>query len=170
MAPRFAFHAQSTDKLLIALDNGRFYTLGAQNLPGARGFGEPVRNMLDMENEAQIIALMPYDPAGKLLLAASNGRGFLAEMPELIAETRKGRQVVNLKAGVRLTVIRPVPGECRSCRGGGRKPQAGGFPAHRTAGDGARAGGAAAALPRWRAVRCDHLPAGRRPELDDGRR
>ncbi len=107
--PAFAFHAQSTDKLLIMLDNGRFYTLGAQNLPGARGFGEPVRNMLDMENDAQIIALMPYDPAGKLLLAASNGRGFLAEMSELIAETRKGRQVVNLKPGVRLMIIRTVP-------------------------------------------------------------
>ncbi|WP_116969141.1 DNA topoisomerase IV subunit A [Blastomonas sp. UPD001] len=107
--PGFAFHAQSTDKLLIALDNGRFYTLGAEKLPGARGFGEPVRGMLDMENEAQIIALMPYDPAGKLLLAASNGRGFLAEMAELIAETRKGRQVVNLKAGVKLMVIRSVP-------------------------------------------------------------
>lgn len=107
--PGFAFHAQSTDKLLIALDNGRFYTLGAEKLPGARGFGEPVRGMLDMENEAQIIALMPYDPQGKLLLAASNGRGFLAEMAELIAETRKGRQVVNLKAGVKLMVIRPVP-------------------------------------------------------------
>lgn len=107
--PGFAFHAQSTDKLLIALDNGRFYTLGAEKLPGARGFGEPVRGMLDMENEAQIVALMPYDPQGKLLLAASNGRGFLAEMSELIAETRKGRQVVNLKAGVKLMVIRAVP-------------------------------------------------------------
>ncbi|MAF60676.1 MULTISPECIES: DNA topoisomerase IV subunit A [Pseudomonadota] len=107
--PGFAFHAQSTDKLLIALDNGRFYTLGAEKLPGARGFGEPVRGMLDMENEAQIVALMPYDPQGKLLLAASNGRGFLAEMAELIAETRKGRQVVNLKAGVKLMVIRAVP-------------------------------------------------------------
>jgi len=107
--PGFAFHAQSTDKLLFALDNGRFYTLGAEKLPGARGFGEPVRGMLDMENEAQIVALLPYDPQGKLLLAASNGRGFLAEMAELIAETRKGRQVVNLKAGVKLMVIRPVP-------------------------------------------------------------
>ena len=107
--PGFAFHAQSTDKLLIALDNGRFYTLGAEKLPGARGFGEPVRGMLDMENEAQIVALLPYDPQGKLLLAASNGRGFLAEMAELIAETRKGRQVVNLKAGVKLMVIRSVP-------------------------------------------------------------
>ncbi|PXW74466.1 DNA topoisomerase IV subunit A [Blastomonas natatoria] len=107
--PGFAFHAQSTDKLLIALDNGRFYTLGAEKLPGARGFGEPVRGMLDMDADAQIIALMPYDAQGRLLLAASNGRGFLAEMAELIAETRKGRQVVNLKAGVRLMVIRRVP-------------------------------------------------------------
>ncbi len=107
--PGFAFHAQSTDKLLIALDNGRFYTLGAEKLPGARGFGEPVRGMLDMDADAQIIALMPYDPAGKLLLVASNGRGFMAEMAELIAETRKGRQVVNLKTGVKLMVIRTVP-------------------------------------------------------------
>ncbi|WAC22069.1 DNA topoisomerase IV subunit A [Blastomonas sp. SL216] len=107
--PGFAFHAQSTDKLLIALDNGRFYTLGAEKLPGARGFGEPVRGMLDMDADAQIIALMPYEAEGKLLLAASNGRGFLAEMRELIAETRKGRQVVNLKTGVKLMVIRTVP-------------------------------------------------------------
>ena len=107
--PAFAFHAYSTDKLLIALDNGRFYTLGAEKLPGARGFGEPVRTMVDLEGEAQLIALMRYDPAGRLLLAASNGRGFLADMSELIAETRKGRQVVNLKAGVQLMVIRKVP-------------------------------------------------------------
>ncbi|WP_373488445.1 DNA topoisomerase IV subunit A [Blastomonas sp.] len=106
--PAFAFHAYSTDKLLIAVDNGRFYTLGAEKLPGARGFGEPVRTMIDVEGDAQIIHVIAYDPKAKLLLAASNGRGFLADMAELIAETRKGRQVVNLKPGVRLLVVRAV--------------------------------------------------------------
>jgi len=106
--PAYAFHAQTTDKLLLASDNGRFYTLGVDRLPGARGFGEPVRSMIDLDNEAQIVALMPWREDGRLLLAANNGRGFQAEMREIIAETRKGRQVVNLKPPARLTVVRPI--------------------------------------------------------------
>ncbi len=106
--PAFAIHAQTTDKLLIAADNGRFYTLGADKLPGARGFGEPVRTMVDIEAEAHIVSLTVHKKGARLLLASSAGKGFLAEMDELLAETRKGRQVVNCKAGVKLIVIREV--------------------------------------------------------------
>ncbi len=106
--PAFAIHAQTTDKLLIAADNGRFYTLGADKLPGARGFGEPVRTMVDIEAEAHIVSLMAHKKGARLLLVSSAGKGFLAEMDELLAETRKGRQVVNCKAGVKLIVIREV--------------------------------------------------------------
>ena len=106
--PAFALHAQTTDKLLIAVDNGRFFTLGCDKLPGARGFGEPVRNTLDIEADAQIIGLLVYRPKGQLLLAANNGKGFAAEMDELLAETKKGRQVVNLKGDTRFTVIREI--------------------------------------------------------------
>ncbi len=109
--PAFALHAQTTDKLLIACDNGRFYTLGADKLPSARGFGEPIRTMLDIDASAQIIALIPYKPKGQLLLASNIGRGFVAEMDELLAETRKGRGVMTTKPGVRLTVVREVPAE-----------------------------------------------------------
>jgi len=109
--PAFALYAQTTDKLLIALDNGRFYTLGADKLPGARGFGEPIRTMLDIDPDAQIVAIVPHRPGGQLLLAANTGRGFAAEMDELLAETRKGRTVVATKPDVKLTVVREIAPE-----------------------------------------------------------
>jgi topoisomerase-4 subunit A len=107
----FAFHAQTTDKLLLAADNGRFYTLAADKLPGGRGFGEPVRLMVDAEGEAGFVALLPARTGDRLLLAASDGRGFVARMEEIVAETRKGKQVVNLRAGAKVKVVRPIPAE-----------------------------------------------------------
>jgi topoisomerase-4 subunit A len=109
--PAFTLHAQTTDKLLIACDNGRFYTLGADKLPSARGFGEPLRSMLDIETDAQIIALIIYKPKGQLLLAANTGRGFAAEAGELLAETRKGRGVMSTKPGVKLALVREIAPE-----------------------------------------------------------
>jgi topoisomerase-4 subunit A len=105
--PRFFFHAQTTDKLLLATGNGRFYTLAADKLPGGRGFGEPVRLMVDLEGEGDIVTLMPATNA-KLLLATTDGRGFLTSARGAIAETRKGKQVVNVRPGARLKIIRPV--------------------------------------------------------------
>ncbi|EIZ80562.1 topoisomerase IV subunit A [Novosphingobium sp. Rr 2-17] len=109
--PAFAFHAQTTDKVLIALDNGRFYTLGADKLPGARGLGEPIRTMLDIDTDAHIVAAFPYRPKSQLLLASNVGRGFAAEASELLAETRKGRAVMSTKPGVRLAIVREIPAE-----------------------------------------------------------
>ena len=109
--PAFAFHAQTTDKLLIAVDNGRFYTLGADKLPGARGFGEPIRTMADIDADAQIVAIMTYKPKAQLLLASNIGRGFAAEADELLAETRKGRAVMTTKPGVKLALVREIPPE-----------------------------------------------------------
>lgn len=104
----FILHAQTTDKLLLVADNGRFFTLGCDKLPGARGFGEPVRTMIDLEAEAGVAALLVHKAGGRLLLASSIGKGFVAEMGELLAETRKGRQVVNLKDGAALCVVREI--------------------------------------------------------------
>jgi topoisomerase-4 subunit A len=106
--PQFALHCQTTDKLLLAADNGRFYTLGADKLPGARGFGEPVRNMVDIDAEAGIAALVAHRAGGKLLVASSAGKGFAVEMDDILAETRKGRQVVNLKGDAKLVVVREI--------------------------------------------------------------
>ncbi|MCC6827877.1 MAG: DNA topoisomerase IV subunit A [Novosphingobium sp.] len=109
--PAYAIHAQTTDKLLIAVDNGRFYTLGADKLPGARGFGEPIRTMLDIDADAQIVSVLTYRPKAQLLLASTIGRGFAAETDELLAETRKGRAVMSVKPGVKLALVREIPAE-----------------------------------------------------------
>ena len=104
----FVLHAQTTDKLLVATDNGRFFTLGADKLPGARGFGEPLRNNLDIDADARIVGLIRHRTDAQLLLAAANGKGFAAQTSELLAETRKGRQVVNLKGDNRLVTVREI--------------------------------------------------------------
>lgn len=109
--PAYAVHAQTTDKLLVACDNGRFYTLGCDKLPSARGFGEPIRTMVDIDAGAEIVGLIVYKPKAQLLLASNVGRGFAAEADELLAETRKGRGVMNTKPGVKLTVVREIPPE-----------------------------------------------------------
>src|SRR6185436_14036439 len=88
--------------------NGRFYTLAADKLPGGRGFGEPVRLMVDIEGEGTIVALMPIAPGAKLLLASSDGRGFVTSAAGAVAETRKGKQVVNLRTGASLAVVRSI--------------------------------------------------------------
>ncbi|MFL6845172.1 MAG: DNA topoisomerase IV subunit A [Allosphingosinicella sp.] len=109
--PRFFFHAQTTDKLLLAAANGRFYTLAADRLPGGRGFGEPVRLMVDIEGEGNIAALLKAVPGTKLLLATSDGRGFVTSVDAALAETRKGKQVVNLRPGAQLAVVRAINAE-----------------------------------------------------------
>jgi topoisomerase-4 subunit A len=102
------FHAQTTDKLLLAAEDGRVYTLGGDKLPGGRGFGEPVRLMIDLPAEVGIVTLMVVKPEMKLLAAASDGRGFVTSGEATIAETRKGKQLVNLRAGARVAVIRQI--------------------------------------------------------------
>ncbi|MFZ4382628.1 MAG: DNA gyrase subunit A, partial [Sandarakinorhabdus sp.] len=102
----FAFHAHTTDRLILASSDGRFYTLAPDRLPGGRGFGEPVRLMIDLAEGAAVVALFTHLPERRLLLAASDGRGFQIEAGEVLAETRKGRQVMSPRAGAVLQVVR----------------------------------------------------------------
>jgi topoisomerase-4 subunit A len=99
--PRFMFHAETTDKLLLFASNGRFFTLGASNLPGGRGMGEPISLMVDMPGNAEIVALFKFTPGAKLLVASSVGDGFIVKSDEVIAQTRSGRQVLNVKDDVK---------------------------------------------------------------------
>jgi topoisomerase IV subunit A len=107
--PAFAFHAQTTDKLLLAAENGRFFTLVADKLPGGRGFGEPVRAGIDLDGNVGIVALLPARGDARLLVAASDGRGFMVPVADVLAETRKGKTVVTPKPGAKLKIVRPVP-------------------------------------------------------------
>ena len=119
--PRFLLHAETTDRLLMFASNGRMYTLACAGLPGGRGMGEPVRLMLDMPNEAQVLALFVHVPGGRLIVASEAGDGFVLPEDEAVAQTRGGRQVLNLKEGTRAVVCRPVAGDHVAVVGNNRK-------------------------------------------------
>ncbi len=106
--PDFAIRAQTTDRILVATDQGRFYTLPADKLPGGRGFGEPMRLFADIESDARVVELLVSKPGVELLLAAADGKGFVVDLADVTAETRKGKQVVNLREGGRLKVVHIV--------------------------------------------------------------
>ena len=106
--PFIHFHAQTTDKLALFASNGRVYTLAGDKLPSARGFGEPVRLFIDLEAEVDIVQLLVARPGMKLLVASSDGRGFVTSSDATLAETRKGKQLVNLRAGSTVALVKPV--------------------------------------------------------------
>ena len=118
---RFRFHAETTDKLLIFATNGRFYTLAADRLPGGRGFGEPVRLMVDLGNDHEAVALFAHHPGRRLLVAASDGRGFFVLEDEVVAQTRTGRQVLNPAQGAEATVCVEAAGDTVAVVGTNRR-------------------------------------------------
>jgi topoisomerase-4 subunit A len=120
-APRFMFHAETTDRILVFGTNGRAYTLSAANLPGGRGMGEPLRLIVDLPNEAGIVDLLIHKPGRKLLVASSAGDGFVVPEDEIVAQTRSGKQVLNLRDPARAQVCRPVTGDHVACVGENRK-------------------------------------------------
>ncbi len=106
--PAFAFHTYTTEKIMVAASDGRFYTLTPDKLPGGRGFGEPLRLMIDLAEGTEIVQLAVWRPDTRLLLAASDGRGFIVAAADVLAETRKGRQVLNPRDAARLAIVRPI--------------------------------------------------------------
>jgi len=106
--PFIHFHAQTTDRLALFASNGRVYTLAGDKLPSARGFGEPVRLFIDLDAEVDIVQLLIARPDMKLLIASSDGKGFVTSGEATLAETRKGKQLVNVRPGANVAVIRAV--------------------------------------------------------------
>ena len=119
--PRFAFHAETTDKILLVAENGRFFTLLGANLPGGRGMGEPVRLMVDLPNDTGITDLIVYKPGQKFLLASSAGDGFIVPSEELLAQTKAGKAVLTTRDGVKTAVCTPVSGDSIAVVGDNRK-------------------------------------------------
>jgi topoisomerase-4 subunit A len=119
--PRFAVAAETTDRLMIFGSNGRFYTLGADRLPGGRGQGEPLRLMIDLPNEHEIVALFPYRLSFRLLVAADDGRGFLVNGEEALAQTRAGKQVLTPAKGARAAICVPAEGDAAAFVGENRR-------------------------------------------------
>ena len=119
-ALKFAFPTETTAKVMIFGSNGRFYTLDAAKLPGGRGHGEPVRLFIDLEN-ADVVAALAYQGGRKFLVASHQGNGFVVAEDECLGTTRKGKQVLNLKAPDKAAAMTTVDGELAAAIGGNRK-------------------------------------------------
>ena len=120
-AERFVLEAETTDKVLLFASNGRFYTLGVDKLPGGRGFGEPVRLMIDLPNEAEIIGIVKYDATQKFIVASADGRGFIVKAEDVLAQTRNGKQILNVEDTVKAVAFAPAGGDHIAVVGTNRK-------------------------------------------------
>ncbi|NCV18119.1 MAG: DNA topoisomerase IV subunit A, partial [Rhodobacterales bacterium] len=119
--PGIIFHAQTTDKLLALGSNGRFYTILASNLPGGRGMGEPIRLMVDIPDEAKVVNIIPYISNQKLLVASSAGDGFIVRHDDVIAQTKSGKQILNVKDNSTAKVCCNINGDHIAVVGENRK-------------------------------------------------
>lgn len=118
---KLAFPAQTTDKILVFTTGGKFYTIGADRLPGGRGHGEPIRIIVDMENDQDIVTAFVHDPERRLLVVSHQGNGFVVPEAEVVANTRKGRQVMNVKAPDEAKLCVPATGDHVAIVGENRK-------------------------------------------------
>ena len=116
-----AFHAETTDKIVVATTGGKFFTIGANTLPGGRGHGEPIRIMVDMDNDQDILTAFVHDASAKLLLASHEGYGFMISESEVIANTRKGKQIMNVKLPDEMKICQRVTGDTMAVVGENRK-------------------------------------------------
>ncbi len=118
---RFQLHGQTTDKLLLFASDGRFYTLPCDKIPRGKGQGEPVRLMIDMENDVDIVDMNIYKEGQKLLIASSNGKGFVVESSEIVAQTRSGKQILSVTEGNKAVVCAIAEGDHVAIIGDNRK-------------------------------------------------
>ena len=118
---KLMLRCETTDKLLLLTTSGRVYTLGADRLPGGRGHGEPVRLMVDVEEGHELVDLFVYKPGSHRLVASDVGNGFIASEDEMIANTRKGKQILNVSGVQEARLATPVVGDRVAVIGQNRK-------------------------------------------------
>ncbi|MBY3086529.1 DNA topoisomerase IV subunit A [Rhizobium laguerreae] len=118
---RIAFPAQTTDKILIVTTGGKAFTLGGDKLPGGRGHGEPLRIIVDMDNDQAVLTAFVHDPSRKQLIVSTAGNGFVVPEAELVANTRKGKQIMNVALPEETQLLVPVSGDHVAVVGENRK-------------------------------------------------
>ncbi len=105
---RFVVEAMTTDKILVFGSNGRFYSMAGDKLPPGRGFGEPLRLMVDLPNDADIVSLELYDAKRKMIVASDDGRGFVVKMEDVLAQTKSGKRILNVSGKVEAKLCKPI--------------------------------------------------------------
>ncbi len=118
---KLSFTASTTDRILVVTTGGKAYTLGGDKLPGGRGHGEPLRIMVDMENDQDVLTAFVHDPSRKLLISSAAGNGFVVPEADMVANTRKGKQIMNVAMPDEAKLVVPVKGDHVAIVGENRK-------------------------------------------------
>ncbi len=120
-ALRFAIHAQTTDKIILFDTAGKFFTLQASEIPSGRGFGQPVRLMIDLSNNDNISAMFVFEPKASYVIASNTGHGFVVDENHILAQTRNGRKIMNLADGEQTMFCEKITGDMVAVVGENRK-------------------------------------------------
>ncbi len=120
-ALRFAIHAQTTDKIILFDTAGKFFTLQASEIPSGRGFGQPVRLMIDLSNNDNISAMFVFEPKAGYVIASNTGHGFVVDENHILAQTRNGRKIMNLADGEQTMFCKKITGDMVAVVGENRK-------------------------------------------------
>lgn len=116
-----AIHAQTTDKIILFDTSGKFFNLNASEIPSGRGFGQPLRLMVDLGISDNICEMFVFDPKAQYLIASNAGKGFLVDENHILAQTRNGRKIMNLAEGEAAVFCRRIAGDMVAIIGDNRK-------------------------------------------------
>ncbi|MFL2830193.1 MAG: DNA topoisomerase IV subunit A [Candidatus Puniceispirillales bacterium] len=117
---KFRIHALTTDKIIFFADNGRFFSVPANKLPSGRGFGEPVSLTIDVKGDNKIVSCFPFFE-GSVILASESGHGFKIKTTNLVAQTKSGKQIINVKGNNKAKICRKIIGDTIAIVGNNRK-------------------------------------------------
>jgi topoisomerase IV subunit A len=120
-ALKLSFFSETTAKLLVLATNGKVFTVEASKLPGGRGFGDPIRLLADIEESAEVVNVWPYVPGASYIIASNAERGFRILSDELVANTKKGKQILNMDEGEKARFVVPASGNHVAVIGENRK-------------------------------------------------
>jgi topoisomerase-4 subunit A len=118
---KISFFAETTSKILVLATNGKIFTLDASKLPGGRGHGEPIRLMAEIDEGEDVAAVFPYAAGTKMLVASTDGRGFVAPQDDMVGGTRKGKLLLNVDAPAKVATVTPAAGDHIAVIGENRK-------------------------------------------------
>ena len=107
----YAIHAQTTDKIVLLDNKGKFFNVAAKDIPSGRGFGQPVRLMIDLANNDEVISMFVYEQGVNYLIASDKGYGFIVDENHLLAQTRSGRKIMNVADGENMKFCLPMTGD-----------------------------------------------------------
>lgn len=117
----FAIHAQTTDKIVLFDSSGKFFNINACDIPSGRGFGQPLRLMIDLSNNDTITDMFVFEPKASYLIASDKGYGFVVDENHLIAQTRQGRKIMNVAEGEKTMFCKKICGDMVATVGDNRK-------------------------------------------------